>query len=203
MKKLIALASLLALAVATMVAATALADDGDRGPLSSFRATMTGYEEIIPASFDPTRTPAFMGEAGAISTTGHGRFTGRFEAEPEPRIEYRLTWSDLEGLADGGRVLAAHIHFGQRHTVGGVSAFLCGGGGKPACEQAPTGSAEGVITMSDIVGPTAQGIEPGQLDELLRAIANGATYVNLHTTRWPGGEIRGQIRGRFFFRDGD
>ena len=34
-----------------------------------------------------------------------------------------------------------------------------------------------------------------EFDELLRAIRAGATYVNVHSTRWPGGEIRSQIDG--------
>ena len=79
---------------------------------------------------------------------------------------------------------------------GGVIAFLCGGGSKPAY---PPGTATeavvtGVITAADIIGPTAQGIEPGSFDEAVRAIRAGATYANVHSTRWPAGEIRGQIR---------
>jgi len=31
--------------------------------------------------------------------------------------------------------------------------------------------------------------------ELIAAIRAGATYVNVHSTRWPGGEIRSQIDG--------
>ena len=53
-------------------------------------------------------------------------------------------------------------------------------------EEAPVG-------VADVVGPTAQGIDPGQWGELVAAIRAGHTYVNIHTTRWPGGEIRGQV----------
>ena len=38
-----------------------------------------------------------------------------------------------------------------------------------------------------------QGLEDGEVDELIRAIRAGATYVNLHTGGFPGGEIRAQI----------
>ena len=80
---------------------------------------------------------------------------------------------------------------------GGVIAFLCGGGSKPAC---PPGTATeavvtGVITAADIGGPRAQGIEPGSFDEAVRAIRAGATYANVHSTIFPQGEIRGQIGG--------
>jgi hypothetical protein len=51
--------------------------------------------------------------------------------------------------------------------------------------------AEGTITASDLVGPLAG--EP--LSALLSAMESGDTYVNVHTTAHPGGEIRGQVRG--------
>jgi hypothetical protein len=35
--------------------------------------------------------------------------------------------------------------------------------------------------------------EPTAFEELVRAIRAGFTYANVHTTRWPGGEVRGQI----------
>jgi hypothetical protein len=32
---------------------------------------------------------------------------------------------------------------------------------------------------------------------VIAAIRAGVTYANMHTTKWPGGEIRGQVfRGR-------
>ena len=45
-----------------------------------------------------------------------------------------------------------------------------------------------------MIGPAGQGVEAGSFAELVRAIRAGYTYVNVHTTRWPGGEIRGQIK---------
>ncbi len=74
----------------------------------------------------------------------------------------------------------AHIHFGQFGVDGGVSAFLCGGS-KPACP--PSGEVTGTIAASDVVGPAAQGIAAGEIDELIAAIRHGVTYVNIHTTR--------------------
>jgi hypothetical protein len=34
------------------------------------------------------------------------------------------------------------------------------------------------------------------LVEVLRAMRAGTSYANIHTTRWPGGEIRGQINAK-------
>src|SRR6185436_6107164 len=44
----------------------------------------------------------------------------------------------------------------------------------------------------DFVARPAQGINT--LDDMLQAIINGNSYVNIHTTQNPGGEIRSQLR---------
>jgi hypothetical protein len=169
--KLLALA-VLVLTVSVLAVGSALARDDDD---DDFRATLNGYNEVVgPPS-------------GSVSTTGRGTFRAEIERNT---IEYTLTYSRLEGTAT-----AAHIHFAQRHVGGGVVAFLCGGGDKPACPT-PGGTVQGVIDAADIVGPEPQGIEPGSFGEAVRALRAGATYANVHSTpRWPAGEIRGEIRG--------
>jgi hypothetical protein len=129
-------------------------------------------------------------EDPAVSTTGHGLFTAKIDDEAQ-LIEFELTYEALEGTV----TTQAHIHFGGRDHNGGISAFLCGGGDKPAC-PATAGTVTGVIDAADVIGPTSQGIEAGSFAELVRAIRAGTTYANVHTNRWPGGEIRGQIRDR-------
>ena len=124
-------------------------------------------------------------EVPAISTTGNGKFKGKIRSN---EIQYTLTYQDLEG----GAATAAHIHLGQRGVNGGISAFLCGGGDKPPCP--PSGTVTGVIDPADVIGPADQGIDPGEFDELVRAMRAGVTYANVHTTRFGGGEIRGQIK---------
>jgi hypothetical protein len=100
----------------------------------------------------------------------------------------------------------AHIHFAQRGVNGGVAAFLCGGGDKPACPQ--EGEVTGTIDANDVVGPAAQGIAgatattPGEIDELIAAMKVGATYANVHTDLFENGEIRGQIGKGFGFGRG-
>ena len=56
---------------------------------------------------------------------------------------------------------------------------------------------------AELVGPAGQGIAAGEFDELIRAIKSRSTYVNVHSDAFPGGEIRGQIKGRLGRDDHD
>jgi hypothetical protein len=168
--------ALAALAVAAMLFATvgagAFAGD-DNGKNAT--AKLNGYNEVVGP--------------GSISTVGRGTFSARID-EKAQTITYELTYT-LENAAT-----VSHIHFAQQHVGGGVVAFLCGGGDKPACPAGTASEAKvtGVIDPADVIGPSTQGIEPGSFAELVRAMRAGATYANVHSTRWPSGEIRGQIR---------
>jgi hypothetical protein len=71
--------------------------------------------------------------------------------------------------------------------------FLCGGGGQPACPQTLSGTITGTITADNVTGVPAQGIAAGDLTSALEAVAEGNSYINMHTTMFPGGELRGQI----------
>jgi hypothetical protein len=51
----------------------------------------------------------------------------------------------------------------------------------------------GTLTPANVVGPTGQGIAAGEFAEVIRAIRKGSAYANVHSTKFPGGEIRGQI----------
>ena len=128
------------------------------------------------------------GEVPAISTSGTGDFTAKINRD-ETEFEFELTYENLEGTL----TTAAHIHLGQPNVNGGVSVFFCGGGGRPACPNT-SGTVTGTATVTDVIGPTGQGIAPGEFAELLRAIRAGATYVNVHTNKHPGGEIRGEVK---------
>jgi hypothetical protein len=170
-KKLSVYAALVAVGVVVALGSYVAASDDDREG-GRFSARLNGFQEVP-----------------AISSTGRGTFVARLiEFAGAPALEYRLSYSGLEGAPTA----AAHIHLGQRSVNGGVSAFLCGGGDKPPCPQT-AGTVEGIIDPTDVIGPTAQGIAPGEFAELVRAMRAGVTYANVHTGKHPGGEIRGQI----------
>ena len=179
MRKLLLLGGLVAVLLLGIGGTVAFADNDRRG--SGFGARLNGWEEV------PSQV-----------TTGHGTFRASLE---NAVMRYELRYSDLEGNAT-----AAHIHIGSRHENGGISVFLCGGAGKPACPQR-SGTVEGEIRASDVDGPAEQGVEADNLNDFLRAMRAGEAYVNVHTAvRAPGGEIRGQIfptRGRGFGKERD
>ncbi len=127
----------------------------------------------------------------AISTTGGGVFQAHIN-EHAQEISYQLSYTGLEGT-----VTQAHIHFGSQSQVGGVAVFLCsnlgnGPAGTQACPPAPA-TITGTITPANVIGPAGQGITAGQFTELIAAIRAGATYVNVHSTLYPVGEIRAQL----------
>jgi hypothetical protein len=143
----------------------------DSGTKNVSTGPMSGYLEGAPG--------------GPVSSAASGSFEATID-DGASEIGFTLTYADLEAP-----VLFAHIHFGQRSVNGGVAAFLCGGGGKPACPQ--SGTVTGTIAPADVVGPTGQGIAAGEFGELVAAIRAGRTYANVHSTKFPAGEVRGQI----------
>jgi hypothetical protein len=147
------------------------------------REFLTGFEEVP-----------------ALSTPGNGEFKARISND-ETQIQYELSYADLESA-----VTQAHIHIGNVSVNGGISVFLCTnlGNGLATTQPCPAAPATitGTITAADVspditatAGARAQGLGTGEMDELIRAIRAGATYVNVHTTGRGGGEIRSQIEG--------
>jgi len=151
---------------------TSIGDDDD---LETVRTKLSGFNE------DPL----------ALSTAGSGKFRAEID-EKAQTISWTLSYSDTEGT-----VTQAHLHIGGKAQSGGISVFLCSnlGNGPIGTQACPSsGTITGTIAAPDVIGPAGQGITAGQFDELLRAIERGAVYANVHSTLYPGGEIRGQLR---------
>ena len=169
MKKLLLAGSLaLLLVVVSVTVAVAHGGKGDRG--KHLEGALDGYQE----------TPL------SISTPAEGKIKVKLNGSS---IRYKLKYG---GFAAGNDVLFAHIHLGQEGTSGGVAAFLCGGGGKPACPQG-SGEVTGTIAAADVQAIANQGLAANDIGALIRAIKAGATYANVHTDNFGSGEIRGQI----------
>jgi len=129
-----------------------------------------------------------------ISTVATGSFKVTIDDSAQT-LAYELKYSGLEGT-----VTQSHIHFGKRAVNGGISVFLCGTAAAPGPAGTPTCPADGTVSRTvsaaDIIGPAGQGIEPASFAELAAALRSGAAYANVHSTKWPAGEIRAQINDR-------
>jgi hypothetical protein len=133
-------------------------------------------------------------EVPAVSSAAKGFFKARIN-EAAGTIQYELRYEALQG-----DIRQAHIHVGQRGVNGGVSVFLCQTtanpdptGLSPTCGPAPA-TVTGTLTSANVIGPTGQGIAATEFAELVRAIRAGVAYVNVHSSVFPGGEVRGQAR---------
>jgi CHRD domain len=127
-------------------------------------------------------------------TNGTGTFTATLN--DDSTLTYTLTYANLSS-----KVLQSHIHIGATKISGGVSIFLCSNlpsppPGTPACPDDAThsGTVSRTVSAADVIGPAAQGVGAGDFADVVRAIASHVTYANVHTSNFPAGEIRGQIR---------
>jgi CHRD domain len=174
-RRLLVVAVTVGVAVATTATGSAAQTDaGGRGQ-DIVREQLSGYAE----------TPL------ALSTSAAGQFSMRIDSQTQ-EISWRLTYSDFATA-----VTQAHVHFGSSAQTGGISFFLCtnqgnGPAGTQLCPAAPA-TISGTITPADIIGPAGQGIGAGEFAELVTAVHAGFTYVNVHSTTFPGGEIRAQL----------
>ena len=151
------------------------------GDDNTFNATLRGINE----------TP------GPVATQGSGSFHATLNADGS--INYTLTYNNLNA-----QVTQSHIHFGLSKETGGIMIWLCQTAAAPApatdpdvptCPDTTSGTVSGTVTAANVVGPNGQGITPGaDFAKVVQAMREGAAYANVHSTRSPGGEIRGPIR---------
>jgi hypothetical protein len=172
-------------AFATMTSTTQANNDDDRLP-THFSAHLSSFNEVPPKGIGSS---------------------GTFEAVLSPdgaTLTWTFTWTGLTGPP-----LFAHIHFGERGVNAAVMTFFCGPasgapGGPPAtipspqpCPQTTSGSISGTTTAANIIAlsaaPSDQGLNANDFATFLEALRRGDGYANMHTTRFPGGEIRGQV----------
>jgi hypothetical protein len=135
---------------------------------TNFQAHLSGKEQVPPAD-----------------TKAQGEATFKLSKDGDS-IHYKLTVANIEN------VNMAHIHEGAAGANGPVVVWLY-----PSSPPAKLISgksngvlAEGTITSANLTGPLAG----KSLTDLLNDIKTGKAYVNVHTTQYPGGEIRGQIK---------
>ncbi len=131
------------------------------------RTHLSGAEEV------PVRDTSAQGQA-------------IFQVNPEgTAISYRLVVANIENVTQ------AHIHLAPAGMNGGIVAWLYPAAPPslliPGRSQGTLG--EGEITAASLVGS----LIGKPLTDLIAAMQNGGAYVNVHTSQFPPGEIRGQI----------
>jgi hypothetical protein len=131
-------------------------------------------------------------EVPTLSSPATADFRASINKE-ETEIQYELSYSGFTTP-----VQQAHLHLGKRGINGGIMVFLCsnlgnGPAGTPACPT-PAGTVTGTLNSAGVIGPAAQGIDPGEFNEVIAAIRNGAAYANVHSQAFMGGEVRDQVK---------
>lgn len=108
-------------------------------------------------------------------------------------LDFKLIVANIENI------LQAHIHCGAPGVAGPVVAFLYPAGPPPVLIPGRFSGvlSQGTITAASIIPRPDSAECPGgvaNFEELLEKMRSGEAYVNVHTTAFPGGEIRGVIR---------
>jgi hypothetical protein len=130
----------------------------------TFHAILSGKEEVPPTD---------------SSATGWAKFQTN---DNGTQVSY---WFNLTGLNE---ISGAHIHNGTAGQNGDIVVSLSG---QQAAENGNNASIslKGNITQNDLQGP----LEGKELSELASLMSDGIVYVNVHTSEFQNGEIRGQI----------
>lgn len=152
--------------------------DHERGRDRTFSAVLSSFNEV------PT-----------LSVPGaQGFFKARLNRDGDA-LRYTLTYSGLSAPP-----FMAHIHIGKSRLNGPIMVWLCQTATNPdpttlapTC-PVPDGTVEGTITAANIITAGTSGVAAGEFDEFVRALREDAGYANVHTTAFPGGEIRGQVK---------
>lgn len=132
---------------------------------NEFEARLTGDEENPP-----------------VDTRARAEF--EIELERDGTLEFRL-----RARRPINDVIVAHIHLGADGQNGPPAAFLFESAEPVDFDEGDT-IARGELTDADII--ERPGFTP-TVANLVERMRQGRTYVNVHTTANPGGEIRGQL----------
>jgi hypothetical protein len=123
--------------------------------------------------FDAVLSPDNEVPPRASGASGAARFT--FDGTT---VTFIVLASNLNNYTMG------HIHSGAAGVNGPIRVFLYG-------PQPATNITQGTLVEGSFTAANVTGIDFNALLEEMRA---GTTYVNFHTTLYPAGEIRGQVR---------
>jgi len=152
-------------------------------------AEPASYQAEFQAAAAATNPGAHLSGASEVPATGSagvGQATFHLSRDGST-VTYRLLIANIENT------IMAHIHLAATGANGPIVVWL-----RPTAPPPPAavpGRFDGVYATGTFTADDLVGLLAGEsLSALLAAMRDGNTYVNVHTTRFPGGEIRGQIR---------
>jgi hypothetical protein len=123
-------------------------------------------------------------EVPANDSNARGVATFRLSSDGQA-LHYRLNVANIENVTQ------AHIHVAPAGVNGPVVVWLYPD--SPPAQLIP-GRTDGVLATGTITAANFVGMLAGQsMDDLLDLMRAGHTYVNVHTSQFPPGEVRGQI----------
>jgi hypothetical protein len=103
------------------------------------------------------------------------------------KLQYKLTVSDIDS------VTMAHIHKGSADENGPILVWLYPVAGPPP--QVMPGPVNGIIAEGQITTAKLNGPLSGKkVADLKKLMDEDSTYVQVHTKKYPEGQIRGQIK---------
>jgi hypothetical protein len=132
-------------------------------------------------------------EVPAVNTNAQGQ--ANFKLNDDGTVSFKLIVANIQNVTQ------AHIHCGTANLNGPVVVWLYPAPPQPAAPVLIPGRSQGTLSEGTFSGgnviPRPDSIAcPGgvaNLDELLEKIRTGGAYVNVHTSQFPPGEIRGQL----------
>jgi len=154
---------------------------GDDDNTEQLSANLTGTQEV------PPNTSSAVGTATLDIN------------EDRTQIDFTLNVT----TALSANIREAHIHIGPPGVNGPIVLDFCttslvtppaGVPLPPPCPPAPF-TLTGTLTAANLrpITPTIQGAGVTNFADAVTQILNGNAYANVHTTAFPGGEIRGQL----------
>lgn len=151
------------LAVGLVLGLGSVGCDKPAKDVSLFQADLTGAGEF------PARATAAVGTVG-LYVDGN-------------TVDYTI---EVHGIT---AITGAHIHSGAAGANGSIRIALYPGPGTNF-SATPTGGVEGILISGSFNSSQVTGVT---YEELLNQMRAGTAYANVHTTQFPGGEMRGQV----------
>lgn len=140
-------------------------------------------------NFSVTMTPAAEPPGLKGSPAGTGTFTATLDTVTNV-FSYTGTFSGLTSAVNNGHIHGPFTVGGAATTAGVILNFnTLAGATFVGFGTATSGSVSGTVTLNAAtqISATVNG------DSLKKLLLAGLTYVNIHTTTNPGGEIRAQL----------